>query len=228
MDTIEYFLNNINISVFNKSSQVKAKTFTDLFSVDHRPELKNTYLVIGKNIVSHGLQQLGFDVTIAAGIDKSFSVEDAVNTGKTWDYVIAPDEYFVNFQSEREQVDHIFKLCNLASKGLFTTLKDYKNMHVSQRFFQDPFEVKQDDGNSVIIRKRDWNSNDKQQWTQRDYIIKNNELIISDPVQCRTMYFKQLAKFSHDAGAKTFQVEKKQMYKPLFSKTFEYIVYISF
>jgi hypothetical protein len=42
------------------------------------------------------------------------------------------------------------------------------------------------------------------------------------------MYFKQLAKFSTDAGAKSFQVDKKLMYKPLFSKAFEYIVYISF
>lgn len=134
----------------------------------------------------------------------------------------------MQFGSEDIQVKEIYKLCNIATKGVYTTLKDYRNMHASQRFFQEPFEVKQDDGDSIIIRKREWNKTDKQRWTQREYIIKNDHLIVCDPIDCRTMYFKQLAKFSSDAGAKTFQVEKKQMYKPLFSKTFEYIVYISF
>jgi hypothetical protein len=44
----------------------------------------------------------------------------------------------------------------------------------------------------------------------------------------RTMYFKQLAKFASDVGSKNFQVEKKLMYKSLFSKNQDYIVYISF
>ena len=59
-------------------------------------------------------------------------------------------------------------------------------------------------------------------------MIHNDNLVIGDPEHCRTMYFKQLAKFSSDANATGFQVEKKIMYKPMFSKSFEYIIYISF
>ena len=42
------------------------------------------------------------------------------------------------------------------------------------------------------------------------------------------MYFKQLAKFTADAGAKNFCVDKKTMYKALFRKEFEYIVAVTF
>ncbi len=228
MRTIEHFISDSDLSIFNKTSQVKAKSFTDIFNIDHKPSNNDSYLVVGKNIVGHGLKQLGYSVTEVDGLDVPFTLQDAIDSGNKYDYIIAPDEYLVNFPTEEEQIKEIYKLRSLVNKGLYTTLKDYRNMNASQRFFQDPFEVKQDDGNSIIIRKRDWHKTDKQCWTQREYIIKNDHLIVCDPIDCRTMYFKQLAKFSSDAGAKTFQVEKKQMYKPLFSKTFEYIVYISF
>ena len=232
MKTIEYFIKDLNINVFKKTSQVKANSFIDIFDVDHRPSNKDSYLVIGKNIVGYGLNQLGYAVTEADGLGYSdnehTNLNNIISQDKKYDYVIAPDEYFVNFATEEDQIKEIYKLSQLTNKGLYTTLKDYRNMHVSQRFFQEPFDVKQDNGDSIIIRKRDWHKEDKQSWVQREYIIKNDELIVCDPVDCRTMYFKQLAKFSSDAGGKTFQVEKKQMYKPLFSKTYEYIVYISF
>ena len=227
MKTIEYFLNDLDIKVFDKSSQVKAKSFIDTFTPHNLSDVA-TYLVLGKNIVGHGLKLLGYDVTEADGLTSTLTLDNIISNGETYDYIIAPDEHFVQFGSEDIQVKEIYKLCNIATKGVYTTLKDYRNMHASQRFFQEPFEVKQDDGDSIIIRKREWNKTDKQRWTQREYIIKNDHLIVCDPIDCRTMYFKQLAKFSSDAGAKTFQVEKKQMYKPLFSKTFEYIVYSSF
>ena len=87
------------------------------------------------------------------GNEKKY-LQDAINSGNKYDYIIAPDEYLVNFPTEEAQIKEIYKLRSLVSKGLYTTLKDYRNMNASQRFFQDPFEVKQDDGNSIIIRKR--------------------------------------------------------------------------
>lgn len=225
---MEYFLKDINISVFAKSSQVKAKTFLEILDVNHSPSLGNTYLVIGKNIVGYGLQQLGYNVTIADGLDSDLTLDEVIASKQTYDYIIAPDEYFVYFGDESKQIEEINTICKLARIGVYTTLKDYRNMHVSQRFFEEPFEIKQDSGNSIVIKKRDWDREDKQKWTQREYIIENDSLIVCDAAECRTMYFKQLAKFSSDAGAKKFQVEKKQMYKALFSKAYEYIVYISF
>jgi hypothetical protein len=44
----------------------------------------------------------------------------------------------------------------------------------------------------------------------------------------RSMYFKQMAKFSIDAGAKEFYVHKNLMYKSLIKKNYEHVISISF
>jgi len=48
------------------------------------------------------------------------------------------------------------------------------------------------------------------------------------PFDRRTMYFKQLAKFSMDAGATYFQVHKNLMYKSLNKKNYEHVISITF
>jgi hypothetical protein len=198
------------------------------FGFSHSPNLNDTYLVIGQNLIGYGLEQLGYtNITVADGISSTKTLVDVLTSGQTFDYVFATDEYFTKSLTEAEQILSIQEISKLTKVALYTTLKDYRNMPASQRFFQEPFSVKTPQGEAVIIRKRDWNKTDKQQWTNREWIIQNDKLTVCTPVECRTMYFKQLAKFSSDAGAKNFQVEKKQMYKPLFSKSFEYIICIS-
>ena len=44
----------------------------------------------------------------------------------------------------------------------------------------------------------------------------------------RTMFFKQLAKFSMDAGAMNFLVHKNIMYKSALKKNYEHVVSIQF
>jgi hypothetical protein len=44
----------------------------------------------------------------------------------------------------------------------------------------------------------------------------------------RTMFFKQLAKFSMDAGAVNFLVHRNLMYKSLLKKNYEHVVSIQF
>ena len=227
MNTLGYLIPQVDISTFKKIAVIKANSFLDQFGFNHTPSA-GTYLVIGKNLVAYGLEQQGYKTTVVDGLDSSTTLDDVIQSGTTFDYVIASDEYFTQFATEDQQMSEIEKLSKLTNVALYTTLKDYRNMNASHRFFQEPFEVKTPNGDAVIVRKRDWNRSDKQQWTNREWIIQNDELIVCDPVECRTMYFKQLAKFSTDAGAKSFQVEKKQMYKPLFSKSFEYIICISF
>jgi hypothetical protein len=116
----------------------------------------------------------------------------------------------------------------IARKGFFTTIKDYKNMYANQRYFEEPFVLRTDTGDAISIRKREWDSQDRQAWTQHSYIIHGEELCICKEYRRRTMYFKQLAKFTSDLGATSFSVEKQNMYKPAFSKTFEYVVCIKF
>jgi hypothetical protein len=226
-NTLGFLIPQVDISTLKKIAIIKANSFLDNFKFTHSPDSDNSYLVIGQNLIGYGLEQLGYDITVVDGLGSTKTLVDIVNSGETFDYTFAADEHFTKSSTEAEQVMAIEALSKLTNIALYTTLKDYRNMHASQRFFQEPFEVKTPAGEAIIIRKRDWNKSDRQQWTNREWIIQNDELIICAPVECRTMYFKQLAKFSSDAGAKNFQVEKKQMYKPLFSKSFEYIICIS-
>ena len=228
-NTLGFLIPQVDISTLKKIAIIKANSFLDNFKFQHSPNSDNSYLVIGQNLIGYGLEQLGYtNVTVVDGMDSTETLVDIVTSGDRFDYVFATDEHFVKSATEAEQVLSINALSKLTNIALYTTLKDYRNMNANQRFFQEPFGVKTPQGEAVIIRKRDWNKADRQQWTNREWIVQNDELTVCAPIECRTMYFKQLAKFSSDAGAKDFQVEKKQMYKPLFSKAFEYIICISF
>jgi len=214
------------------------KITTLLRACDQQHDLENnfTYLVIGESVAAHGLANLGYNVTNIDGIgidhpnliNSPDTVAEIIDRNIQYDYVIALDEWLCNANTEQEQIDKINSLPKLARRGFYTSFKDYKNMSPRDRFFEETFELKSDSGNAIIIRKRNWDSKDRQSWTQENYVIQNDDLQVCEPTHHRTMYFKQLAKFSTDAGAKSFQVDKKLMYKPLFSKSFEYIVYISF
>ena len=91
-------------------------------------------------------------------------------------------------------------------------------MTYNQRTFYEPFQLKISDGDAILLKHRRWNPHDRQQWTEVAHVIKDKQLVHASECTKRTMYFKQLAKFSSDVGSKNFQVEKKLMYKSLFSK----------
>ena len=101
-------------------------------------------------------------------------------------------------------------------------------MYSNQRYFEEPFVLRTDKGDAIVVRKREWDHLDRQAWIQENFIIHNEKLYICETYKRRTMYFKQLAKFSSDLGSTHFSVDKKNMYKPAFSKTFEYVVTIKF
>jgi hypothetical protein len=48
------------------------------------------------------------------------------------------------------------------------------------------------------------------------------------PFQRRTMFFKQMAKYTKDAGAVDFMVHKNLMYKSLIKKNYEHVISIKF
>ena len=222
---------------FNNIAEIKTKSMLSNF-----PEidvLQNRFLVIGPNIIPWGLYKMGGDVTVIDGIKNYGDVEceckhydgeiaDFVAQGIKFDYVIAPDELLTYANNETEQKQMLSILSKISDKAFITTIKDYKNMYANQRYFEEPFTLRTSQGSAIVIRKREWYQVDRQAWIQENYIIHNDELIICEPRNRRTMYFKQLAKFSSDLGSKRYTVDKKIMYKPAFSKTFEYIVTIKF
>jgi hypothetical protein len=60
------------------------------------------------------------------------------------------------------------------------------------------------------------------------YDMQGNDVKITGPFARRSMFFKQMAKFSIDAGAKEFYVHKNLMYKSLIKKNYEHVISISF
>ena len=241
MDCIDYLVKLIDVNrSFSNLSLVKVKSFLEPFDVKHSPDNEDTYLVIGKNLIGYGLTKLGYThVKSLQGLpnfgdlscdkyDDDVELGDLIAQETKFDYVIAPDEWLTYYAAEKDQLLVIDQISRITNKGFYTTLKDYKNMHIGQRYFQEPFELKSNNGSAIVIRKRDWNRQERQCWIDRTYIIHKDNLEVCEPKERRTMYFKQLAKFSIDAGAINFQVEKKLMYKPVFSKSFEYVIHISF
>jgi hypothetical protein len=241
-DTLDKLLNITNIgSKFYPLSEIKAKSL--LGACDTKVDVKNdSFLIIGSNLIPMGLVRIGADkVTVLNGntvitddnskrsiqwVDGDlydFSVQ-----GIEFDWVIAPDEYLCLQESEEAQKSNINAISKIAKKGFITTFIDYKNLGNNKKHFDEPFQLKSDAGDAILIRSRQWSRTDRQRWTQQNYIIQNQKLTVCEPYVCRTMYFKQLAKFTSDAGAKNFCVDKKTMYKALFRKEFEYIVVITF
>ena len=222
---------------FDSIAEVKTKSMLNNF--EDIDVSKSTFLVIGPSIVPWGLYKMGGDVTVYKGIKDYGNVEckckhyegelaDFVAQGITFDYVIAPDEMLTYVNNETEQKQMLSLISQIAGTAFVTTIKDYKNMYANQRYFEEPFVLRTDNGDAIVIRKREWDQVDRQAWVQENYVIHNEELYICKRYNRRTMYFKQLAKFASDLGSKSFSVDKKNMYKPAFSKTFEYVVTIKF
>jgi len=222
---------------FNTIAEVKTKSVLNDFDSIDIPN--TTFLVLGPNIIPWGLYKLGGDVTVIDGITNYGNVDckckhydgelaDFVAQGIKFDYVIGPDEILTYANDENEQKQMLSMISKIADKSFITTIKDYKNMYSNQRYFEEPFVLRTDKGDAIVVRKREWDQVDRQAWIQENFIIHNEKLYICETYKRRTMYFKQLAKFSSDLGSTHFSVDKKNMYKPAFSKTFEYVVTIKF
>ena len=155
-------------------------------------------------------------------------IADFVAQGIKFDFVIAPDEFLTYANNETQQKQLLSIISKIQNKAFITTIKDYKNMYASQRYFEEPFTLRSNKGSAIVIRKREWDQVDKQAWIQENYIIHNDELMICEPRNRRTMYFKQLAKFTSDNGGKNFSIHKNLFYKPLLSKAFEHVISIDY
>ena len=83
---------------------------------------------------------------------------------------------------------------------------------------------------STFLESHDWDLRDRSSWKTTVYGINqtSNQLETYGTFNRRTMYFKQLAKFSLDAGANNFLVHKNLMYKGLTKRNYEHVISITF
>jgi hypothetical protein len=154
--------------------------------------------------------------------------EDLGNYKKSFDWVVATDEYFTFAQTEEEQQLKIQLATNLAKSVVITTLRDYKNQDFRDREFSQPLAVHDHDDTKLFLEYHHYDYNDKNAWNTMIYEMHGTSTTTHGPYARRSMFFKQMANFSITAGARQFYVHKNLMYKSLIKKNYEHVISISF
>lgn len=149
---------------------------------------------------------------------------------KQFQCVIAMEEYFTFADSDQAQQDKIFNICKLATCFVISTVRDYKNQDFKEREFSSPALVKSGKDATIFLESHEWDLKDRTRWNTVVYEINRTDSSMKTygEFQRRTMFFKQLAKFSMDSGAVNFLVHKNLMYKSLIKKNYEHVVSIQF
>jgi hypothetical protein len=147
---------------------------------------------------------------------------------KGFDSVIVLDEYFTFAATDNDQRSRVIEICNLAREYVITTCKDYKNLEFKDREFSIPALIRNSNSNHIFLEFHDHNNTDRNSWITQVYHISGQAMNAWGPFDRKAMFFKQLAKFSHDAGAAGFNVHKNLMYKSLIKKNYEHVISIRF
>jgi hypothetical protein len=149
------------------------------------------------------------------------------NYKQFFDVVIALDEFFTFAQSDNQQKDNITLISQITKEYFITTCKDYKNQEFKDREFSIPALIR-NTKNIIYLEFHDYDLRDKNTWNTEVFEINDNSLNTYGPFARKALFFKQLAKFSSDAGAVGFTVHKNIMYKSLIKKNYEHVISIRF
>jgi hypothetical protein len=147
---------------------------------------------------------------------------------RKFDIVIAFDEYLTFANSEETQKKKIDDICRLANSLVITTVKDYKNQDFKDREYSQPAIIKANNSITAFTEIHDWDQKDKNAWATGVYQLSGMDSSCRGIYSRRTLFFKQLAKFSMDAGSTNFLVHKNLMYKSLIKKNYEHVISIHF
>ena len=154
-------------------------------------------------------------------------LKDLIGYKKQFSWVVAGDEYFTFANTEEEQQASVEIIASLAKDLIVTTLRDYKNQNFKDREFSQPQAVYNHSDSLVFLEYHKYEYSDKNAWATMVYEMQDTSTKSYGPFSRRAMFFKQLAKFSIDAGAKQFYVHKDLMYKSLIRKNYEHVISIS-
>lgn len=148
--------------------------------------------------------------------------------GHQFSVVVAVDEYFTFADSDNQQRELVNQLAALTKGFIITTLKDYKNQDYREREFSFPICLRSENNKKIFFEQYDFDVNDRNASFGTNYIVDDESVMLVGPFARRAMYFKQLAKFSLDAGAQNFLVHKNLMHKSIIKKNYEHIITIKF
>lgn len=142
--------------------------------------------------------------------------------------VVAVDEYLTFADSDQEQRDHVRFISSITDSLFVTTLRDYKNQDFKDREFSQPIAVRRGTDKKIYFEHYEYSSLDRNTYEGTNYIIDGEGVAVAGPFLRRSMYFKQLAKFSFDEGARAFLVHQNLMHKSVIKKNYEHIITIQF
>lgn len=149
-------------------------------------------------------------------------------TDKKFDVVVAMDEYFTFASTDHEQRQRVNSLCAITGTLMITTLRDYKNQDFRDREFSQPIALRHNNDKTIYFEHYEYAHIDRNNFSGTNYVLNDDSLDVIGPFERRTMFFKQLAKFSFDAGAKNFLVHQNLMHKSVIKKNYEHILTIKF
>jgi hypothetical protein len=162
-------------------------------------------------------------------IKKSYNFVDKNNLkSKFFDVVIAVDEFLTFANSDSDQRSLVEQVSGITKNIFVTTLRDYKNQDFKDREFSLPIVIKSSDNKKIYFEHYEYSTTDRNMFYSTSYTISDEDVIIIGPFKRRSMFFKQLAKFSFDAGARNFLVHQNLMHKSIIKKNYEHILTIKF
>lgn len=156
------------------------------------------------------------------------------NNDRTFNVVIALNNHLSFFKTELDQMEFIKWVKSRTNMGgvFITSLADYKNTG-RKRFGAGNKEqihsnIVSNPNNSIIFHELSIsNPHDQQAWTSHFYSITDlNRISSIIKSNRRTMYFKQLAKFTEVAGRNKFSMHGG--FKSLMTSENEYLAVVEF
>jgi len=157
--------------------------------------------------------------------DVAFELVDINNLEpKQFDVVVAMDEYLTFAETDIMQRSMVNTITQLAKHLVITSLKDYKNQDFRDREFSQPLAIRNTISKKIFFEGYDYDPADKNLFNAINYIIDDEGIMTAGPFDRRTMFFKQLAKFALDAGARSFLIHKNVMYKNPIKRNYEHLI----
>jgi len=142
--------------------------------------------------------------------------------------VVAMDEYLTFAESDHYQKAQVEWLSSITDGFVITTLRDYKNQDFKDREFSQPIIIRNTDSKRIYFEHYEYDPQDRNASLGTSYCVDDDSVMVIGPFARRNMFFKQLAKFSLDTGARNFLVHKNLMHKSVIKKNYEHIITIRF
>jgi hypothetical protein len=204
---------SLNSLYLSRAQVTVMAAFKDL---SHNPK---EILSVNENWATIFLKEQGLSVTLLS----------ENHSDKKYDTILALDETLCRFSNENAQKQGINSLLNLLSpKGMMlVSLRDYRNGNFHRRPLGDTVLNEIDGEEYVTVEVNNHTGHDKQAWNQKMYFIKNHqELQVLNCGDRRTLYFKQLAKYSSDFGNTRFGIFKEIFWRGTWRRTPEHVAWI--